>query len=102
MTILAIDPGPERSAYVLWDGARVGGQGIVAMLPRLDVKIHLCKTAKAKDANIRQALIDRFGYPGTKHHPGVLYGVKTHCWAALGVAVCAYDRLALMGKETNE
>lgn len=33
---------------------------------RKDVKLHFCGTARAKDSNIRQVLIDRFGKPGTK------------------------------------
>ncbi len=151
MKVLAIDPGPKQSAFVIWDGSIVLAHKIVAnedlffelpkapclnacaiemiasygmavgaevfetcvwigryvekwrefaglgdpqRIPRLDVKIHLCKTAKGKDANIRQALIDRFGEPGTKKNPGRLYGVTSHCWAALAVAVCAYDRIA--------
>lgn len=53
---------------------------------RRDIKIHLCGTAKAKDANIRQALIDKHGAPGTKKAPGNLYGVSGHMWAALAVA----------------
>jgi len=60
---------------------------------RLKVKSHLCHSAKAKDSNIRQALIDRFGEVGTKKNPGPLYGVSSHLWAALGVAVFAYDTL---------
>lgn len=59
---------------------------------RKDVKMHLCGTMKAKDGNIRQALIDRFGPPGTKKAPGRTYGFKADMWAALGVAVTAYDR----------
>lgn len=58
---------------------------------RRQVKQHLCHTARATDANIRQALIDRFGPIGTKKEPGVLYGVKSHCWAALAVAVTWWD-----------
>lgn len=58
----------------------------VRLVYRQDVKLHLCKTAKAKDANIRQALIDRYGHPGTKKTPGPTYGVSSHAWAALGVA----------------
>lgn len=53
---------------------------------RRDVKLHLCGNARAKDANIRQALIDLYGPPGTKGSPGPTYGVKSHAWAALGVA----------------
>lgn len=67
----------------------------VKMIYRKDVKMHLCGTTKAKDGNVRQALID--SYPatgggttpqiGTKSKPGPLYGVSTHVWPALAVAV---------------
>lgn len=43
---------------------------------RADVKMHLCHSMKANDATIRQALIDRFGAPGTKKNPGLLYGMN--------------------------
>lgn len=59
----------------------------VRLVYRRDVKLHLCGNAKAKDANIRQALLDLLGPQGTKKAPGPTYGVKTHAWAALGVAV---------------
>jgi hypothetical protein len=58
---------------------------------RKDVKMHLCGVTKAKDANIRQALIDKFGAPGTKKAPGRLYGIKSHAWPALAVAVTAAE-----------
>jgi hypothetical protein len=61
------------------------------LVPRRAVKLHLCNSMKAKDANVRQALIDRFGKVGTKKQPGKLYGVATHFWAALGVAVYSAD-----------
>ena len=62
---------------------------------RRDVKMFLCGTNLAKDANVRQALLDRFPRTGggktpqigTKKQPGPLYGVKSDIWAALGVAV---------------
>ena len=57
------------------------------LMPRLEVKKHLCHNGSAKDSNIRQALIDRFGPPGTKKEPGLLYGVKKDIWAAMAVAV---------------
>lgn len=64
-------------------------------LPRLvfrrDVKLHLCGNARAKDPNIRQALIDKLGPAGTKKAPGPTYGVKSHAWAALAVAVTAAE-----------
>jgi hypothetical protein len=37
---------------------------------RKEVKMNLCGSLKAKDGNIRQALIDRFGVVGTKKNPG--------------------------------
>lgn len=58
----------------------------VKFVLRREVQLHLCGTTKAKDANIRQALIDIFGAPGVKAKPGGTYGVKSHAWAALGVA----------------
>lgn len=53
---------------------------------RRDVKIHLCGSMKAKDANIRQALIDKYGAPGTKRNPGPTFGVTSHLWSALAIA----------------
>ena len=141
--VLAIDPGPTKSAFVRWDGSRViecgwvandlvrdvvamrhhdetiaiemiasygmavgasvfdtcveigrmvqAAEGLATMVFRRDVKLHLCNSARAKDPNVRQALIDRYGEPGTKKHPGPLYGCRSHVWAALGVAVTAWD-----------
>jgi hypothetical protein len=62
------------------------------MIYRKDEKITLCGTMKAKDANIRQALIDRYGKPGTKKEPGILYGFKADEWAALAVAVTLMEK----------
>jgi len=61
--------------------------------------MHLCKNNRAKDANIRQALLDRFPATGggkapqigTKKQPGPLYGVTSHLWSALAVAVTWAD-----------
>lgn len=66
---------------------------------RKDVKIHLCGSMKAKDANIRQALIDRFGPTkeaavGTKKAPGPLYSIRADLWQALAVGVTYLDRTA--------
>jgi len=58
---------------------------------RTDIKMHFCNSTRAKDSNIRQALIDRFGAPGTKKEPGVTHGVVKDIWAALAVAVYWYD-----------
>ena len=62
---------------------------------RKDVKMTLCHSMKAKDANIRQALLDRFPASGggktpqigVKKQPGPLFGVSGDVWAALAVAV---------------
>lgn len=149
---LAVDPGNERSAYVLFDGRAVLSLNILdneemvgflrtqsylnpprqlvvegfacygmavgrevfdtcvwigrfmeafganrcALVYRPEVKLHLCHSALAKDPNVRQALIDRFGPGrrkaiGLKRSPGPLYGVSTHCWSALAVAVTWWD-----------
>jgi hypothetical protein len=63
----------------------------VRLVPRRDVKLHICGSPRAKDGNIRQALIDRFGPVGTKKAPGPLWGISKHRWAALAVAVTAFD-----------
>jgi hypothetical protein len=62
---------------------------------RKEVKIHLCGSMRAKDANIRQALIDRYGGKesaiGKKANPGPLYGMSGDCWSALAVAITAAE-----------
>lgn len=159
MRILAIDPGPVKSGFVLFNGQQVLKSGCLEnekVLPlinemdlgdmvaiemiasygmavgkevfetcvwigrfmqfsieyfktgttlvyRKDVKMFLCGTTKAKDANVRQALIDMFEpigggktpQIGTKSQPGPLYGVSSHAWPALGVAVTALAKEAV-------
>lgn len=159
-SILAIDPGPEKSGWVLWEDNRIQMMGhddnaemlrtiekvvmenyithtptmlvqemiasygmavgasvfetcvwigrfeqffrtmvtwrpmrvwSVQRLTRPNIKLHLCGTMRAKDPNVRQALIDRLGPLGTKANPGPLYGVKSHVWSALAVAITAND-----------
>ena len=41
----------------------------VEYIYRKDEKMNICHSMKAKDSNIRQALIDRFGPVGTKRNP---------------------------------
>lgn len=65
----------------------------VLLVPRLQIKIHLCHSARAKDQNIRQSLIDRWGGAGKKSAPGKTYGISSHVWAALGVYTYAFDNL---------
>jgi hypothetical protein len=151
MTILAIDPGYEQTAFVAYNhnDERIENMGIVPngdfllMLPALaaeralacemvacygmavgrevfetcvwigrfiqaahpqpiqrvyrrDVKMHLCGSNRATDANIHAAIADLFGgrrCKGIKAAPGPLYGVKSDLWAALGVAITASGKL---------
>ena len=159
MRILAIDPGSEKSAYVVYEDGKILEHDIVtnkilllrmdghwltddsdgyAIAPeemaiemvasygmpvgksvfetcvwigriiehwhprpatkvyrKTDICMHLCHSTRAKDSNIRQAIIDL--YPATgggkcpqigiKSKPGPLYGVSEDVWAALGVAI---------------
>lgn len=149
MTVLALDPGPQQTAWVKWNplenrvmacdiqpnehviqqlifcssasaiaiemvasyGMAVGKEVFETVLwigrfyercpiePRLvyrrDVKLHLCHSMRAKDANVRQAIIDRFGGQesaiGKKANPGPLRGVKSHIWSALAIALFVAD-----------
>ena len=81
--------GKESIETVLWTGRFVQEwrQWHKDWMPvsRMAVKLMLCGTTRAKDANVRQALIDIYGRPGTKKAPGGTYGVKSHVWAALAV-----------------
>lgn len=61
----------------------------VKLIYRSEVKTRLCGNQRAKDANIRQALLDLVGPQGTKKAPGPTHGVATHAWSALAVAVTA-------------
>ena len=142
-TVLAIDPGTSRSAWLRFDGVRPHGFGITAndilvralrsgglpdvvviekvesygmavgaevfdtvlwagrfaeashrvpvvLMPRRAVKLALCGDSRAKDANIRRALIDHFGGSaavGRKAAPGPLYGIFRDVWSALAIAM---------------
>lgn len=149
--LLAVDPGPQRSGYVLLDcdTLRPSDFGILenerlldamkslrydhfvvevcqphgmatpqeamdaqfwagrfcqasgspfSMVVRTDVRLTICHSGRAKDANIRQAIIDRYGGKkqavGTKRHPGPLYGLHGDCWQALAVGLTALAALS--------
>lgn len=65
---------------------------------RREEKLCLCASPRAKDANIRQALADRYapGQPnfgkGTKKQPGFFFGFSSDMWAAMAVATTYYDK----------
>jgi len=63
----------------------------VKYIYRKDEKINLCGSMKAKDSNIRQALIDRFGVVGVKADKGWFYGVSKDVWSAIAVGVTYAD-----------
>lgn len=71
---------------------------VVALMPRVTVKMHLCHMATAKDANIVHALRDRFSYgvrnygKGTKKEPGFFYGFSKDAWQAFALAVTYWDK----------
>ncbi len=84
--------GREVFETCVWIGRFVQAWGgPYSSVYRKDVKLHLCGSPKAKDGNIRQALIDRWGGKeraiGKKATPGPLYGVSSDVWAAVAVAV---------------
>ena len=60
---------------------------------RKEVKMNLCNSTKAKDSNIRQVLIDRFGVVGTKKNQGWFYGFKTDVWQAYACGVTHLDKV---------
>lgn len=67
------------------------------LVKRHPIKMHHCHSAKAKDSNVRQALVDRFapGQPnhgkGTKAAPGWFHGFAKDVWQAYALAVYVAD-----------
>lgn len=66
----------------------------VTLVFRKTVVAHICHSAKASDANVKQALKDRFGQKGTKANPGIFYGVAgSDQWSAIAIATWGLDNL---------
>lgn len=66
------------------------------LIYRRDVKLFHCYSARANDANVRAAILDRFGGKeraiGKKSAPGPLHGIKADVWSALAIALMVEGR----------
>lgn len=66
----------------------------VILIPRMEIKRIVCDGARtAKDKDVREALIYKYGDVGTKKSPGPLYGCAGDVWAALACAVSVEEFL---------
>lgn len=81
--------GESSIKTVLWSGrfqeAWESRGGVVELIPRQAVKLHLCGSVRAKDANVRAALLDRLP-AGTKRDPGPMFGCTSHAIQAAALA----------------
>lgn len=84
-----------------WEAALMSCCPYLQKVYRKDEKINLCGSMKAKDGNIRQALIDRFGPVGTKKNQGWFYGVSKDVWSAIAVGVTYHDLYLKEGEHEN-
>jgi hypothetical protein len=68
--------------------------GKTVLVYRRDIKLHVCNSSKAKDSNIRQALIDRFEptLQPRQRPKGVLKELSADLWQAFALAVYANDK----------
>lgn len=66
---------------------------------RKDEKMTLCNSLKAKDSNIKQALVNRYAQhdfkhgKGTKKTPDTFYGVSKDAWQAIAVGVTCAEKI---------
>ena len=85
----------ESMETLVWLGRFIEAwNGPFARVFRRDVKLAMCGVTSAKDAHVRQAVLDRFGGKkaiGTKKAQGPLYGMKADIWQALALAVTWFE-----------
>lgn len=83
----------------IWIGRFTEIAGDVTYIKRKTIAAEICGNVKAKDSNVRQALIDRFAPgvsnygKGTKKNPGWFYGFSADVWQAYAVGVAYLDML---------
>lgn len=71
------------------------------MVVRTGIKMHFCKTTRAKDTNVTTALVDRFDPrrefgkygKGTVNNRGFFYGMSEDMWSAFAIALYGHDKL---------
>ena len=80
--------GQEVFQTCLWVGRFVQSARTpeIRLVPRGVIKHHHCGKTTAKDANVAQALRDKYGEKGNKKAPGYFFGVSSHAWQAFAVA----------------
>lgn len=77
-----------------------GGTADVVGVTRRQVKSYLVGTQACGDPQVRDAIICRYGGTkaaaiGRKGNPGPLFGIVSHHWAAMAVAITAADPVQL-------
>ena len=95
--------GKSTIASITWNGRFI--QAAVSLFKpfypiyRSEEKITICGSMKAKDANIRQALIDRFAEfdlkqgKGVKAHPDFFYGFAKDSWSGFAIAYTFAEKM---------
>lgn len=65
--------------------------GPVHRLPRINVRVHICKSTKSNDSTVRMEILNRFGGRaaalGKKSKPGPLHGFHADAWSALALGI---------------